>query len=78
MIGELKENWDHYKLCCGYDRENPSVLNFLFMNFKYKYWDLVCKLKGHDWVDNSYGNPETGCIEMECKRCGYYFHETLY
>ena len=39
---------------------------------------LVCRVKGHDWQDNSYGGPETGCIDMDCRRCGYGFHHTLY
>jgi len=31
----------------------------------------VCKLKGHDLVDNGYATPDSGCIQMDCNRCGY-------
>lgn len=32
----------------------------------------------HDWEDDSYGGPESGCMAAHCKRCGYSFHTTLY
>lgn len=51
-----------------------------------KIWDIlkmtvtlaVCHYKGHDWEDHSYGGPDGGCIDLECTRCGYNFHSTLY
>lgn len=38
----------------------------------------VCKVRGHAWVDNSYGGPESGCVDVYCARCGYSHHVTLY
>jgi hypothetical protein len=34
---------------------------------------------GHDEEDNGYGTPETGCISIDCRRCGWNLaHTTLY
>ncbi len=32
---------------------------------------LVCRIKGHDFVDTSYATPDTGAMGMECQRCGF-------
>jgi len=46
----------------------------------FKWWllSLLCKWRGHDWVDESYGGPDSGCMAGTCNRCGYSFHTTLY
>ena len=31
----------------------------------------ICAIKGHDLEDSGYGSPESGCIRMGCRRCGY-------
>lgn len=38
----------------------------------------VCDKTGHKIVDESYGNPDSGCMAGYCRRCGYSFHVTLY
>ncbi|WP_026610726.1 hypothetical protein [Methylocaldum szegediense] len=30
---------------------------------------LVCAWKGHQWVDESYGGPESGRVEIRCECC---------
>jgi uncharacterized protein (DUF2267 family) len=39
-----------------------------------------CDRFGHGsaWVDDSYGNPESGCMAGHCDRCGHSFHVQLY
>lgn len=32
---------------------------------------VVCLVRGHDLVDNGYATRESGCINVECQRCGY-------
>lgn len=39
---------------------------------------LVCRVRGHKWVDCSYAGPDSGNMDMECERCGYYDHIPLY
>ena len=39
---------------------------------------LVCRMRGHAWVDNSYGGPESGCVDMHCARCGHGHFVQLY
>lgn len=38
----------------------------------------ICKADGHKIVDDSYGNPDHGAIDMSCTRCGWSYHHTLY
>lgn len=38
----------------------------------------ICHFKGHALMDDSYGGPDSGCIDLTCTRCGYNFHQTLY
>jgi len=44
----------------------------------YKYLQFICTYKGHDWEDNSHASPESGNMDMYCKRCGETFHHILY
>ena len=39
---------------------------------------VVCRFKGHEWVDDSYGGRESGCMAGHCTRCGYTWHHQLY
>lgn len=39
---------------------------------------LTCAIKGHDLVDRSYGGPDSGNMDHECKRCGMYWNVPLY
>lgn len=39
---------------------------------------IVCEVKGHDLVDDSYGGPDSGCMAAHCSRCGWGFHHQLY
>ena len=32
---------------------------------------VACFFRGHDQVDEGFGDPECGCIAIECRRCGY-------
>lgn len=38
----------------------------------------ICIDGDHDWVDEGYAGPDSGCIDMRCKRCGHSVHHTLY
>lgn len=38
----------------------------------------TCSKRGHEWVDNSYGGPESGCMSAECTRCGLSHSTQLY
>lgn len=39
---------------------------------------LVCVVKNHDWVDDSYGGPDSGADGGHCARCGYSFYVRMY
>jgi len=50
----------------------------IIINIKFAVGRMLCKKKGHDFVDESYGGPEGGCMAGYCKRCGYEFYTSLY
>jgi hypothetical protein len=39
---------------------------------------LRCLLTDHKLQDNSYGGPDSGCIDLNCRRCGRNYHTALY
>jgi hypothetical protein len=50
--------------------EMESIYNFLCCA-RALALGAVCALLGHAWIDNGFGGPDSGCIEMECTRCGF-------
>ena len=45
---------------------------------KYATKRLAKKCKHKRLVDESYGGPESGCVSLYCKDCGWCSHTTLY
>lgn len=39
---------------------------------------LYCVLTEHAWVDCSHAGPESGDMDVECRRCNLHFHHQLY
>ena len=49
------------------------------LSFTTGLWSVVvCAVRGHALIDDSYGGPESGCMAGHCSRCGWSFHHTLY
>lgn len=40
--------------------------------------EIQCRLYGHDWVDESWGGPESGGMGAFCKRCDHGWSHTMY
>lgn len=38
---------------------------------------IVCVVRDHDLVDDGYGTPESGCIDLSCRRCERSFGRTV-
>jgi hypothetical protein len=47
------------------------AIKYIIISIKRLYCDILCKFKGHKWQDEGNVTPESGYIEMCCKRCGY-------
>ena len=45
--------------------------SWMWSGVKMLFLRIVCRIYGHDWEDLGYATPESGCIDMVCKRCGY-------
>lgn len=86
---ELQRDWYYHKMSClmgGYDEDgniipgyNPSKWMFAWQYVKGLYAGIYCAVRNdHDWVDDSYGGPDSGCVSGFCKNCGYSVHHQLY
>lgn len=86
----IKAMWEDAKMNAGYEicfmqNQKPewmlSIINLFWMTwFTLKVLTLyqVCLLKGHDLIDEGYAGPDSGCIDMVCKRCGWSSRTWLY
>ncbi len=79
MWESLKQDYG-YSVCCE-GCKLPFFI-WLIVNIWKELWHEIkasyCRFKGHDWVDDSYGGPESGCMAGHCERCGCSFHTILY
>jgi hypothetical protein len=78
MLKRIREEWEYYSFGCSMTDERRSVVAFAYYLLRDWTMSLVCRWKGHDWGDESYGEPDSGCMAATCKRCGYSFHTQLY
>lgn len=37
-----------------------------------------CEVHGHDFEDHGYAEPDSGAIDLDCRRCGFSVHHQLY
>ena len=73
LEADMAEQYKYY-----YDLEwmqkHPKLYRIVDIWLFICYWvmfNTVCRIKGHDLVDEGYATPDSGCINMSCKRCGY-------
>ena len=87
MIGTIRN--DSLQVYAEDQSETPSEaqlawearLDFAYQGEKeWPTWLLAAEMAvcDHYWKDESYGGPDSGCIDMTCTKCGASFHETLY
>jgi len=60
-----------------------TVLGEFIVTLGARFWNEMvlgryCQMKGHDWVHEDWGGPESGGMAGHCKRCGYSFRHILY
>jgi len=70
----------YYSLFNGNFDAHPQEGSVLFHN---KYHDkpvlrLVEKVCDHEYIDCSYGGPDSGNMDHKCKKCGHYVSVPLY
>jgi hypothetical protein len=74
------EIYKEWKQDCTYTpiEYQVSFLEFLFYAVIHhlKFW--YCSKVGHKLIDEGYANPESGCIDMVCQRCGWSTKVILY
>jgi hypothetical protein len=59
--------------------EKKSKVKFAFDYLVHAFKVVICAFIGHDVVDYGYAGPDSGCIDMQCKRCGVSLgHQWLY
>lgn len=55
-----------------------SASSYIFFNLKHSLLKKICNKKGHNFKDESYGNPDHGYESATCKRCGCHYHMNMY
>jgi hypothetical protein len=93
MIAKVREDYSYWCWCesclAEYERKpapktTPMRYAVAFMRYfmwsfiPHCVWGTICKIKGHDWHEDGYCGPDSGAIDMECKRCGESHHHQLY
>jgi hypothetical protein len=71
------QGWADYKAMCYWGDLNDGGPPMKATRIGFVIWWLRefrrvshCWLRGHDPEDQGYANPECGCIDMVCRRCG--------
>jgi hypothetical protein len=73
--------WRAYEEEFEHDKQITVVGGAILNVWDYLTWPfglLTCKLFGHDYVDTSYGGPESGYMGCACKRCGWEMGQRMY
>jgi len=87
IIANLKWQWEEYKTEMYYAGAKDSVPYFIWEMFWFlvirRAWTwlsgkTVCRLFGHNWVNEGWAGPDSGGDGGFCRRCGWSFHVTLY
>lgn len=76
-IGDIRTVWLErgmdvaYGIAC--EGRSPFAANWLAVLgvARYSARRLACALLDHDLVDDGYGGPECGCVDINCHRCGF-------
>jgi len=76
-----KKFLEEYELTKYLEQKDISKLRFyidyLYYTTKAKYDITMCRYFGHKWYDVGSVGPDSGYIEMYCKRCGF-SHKRFY
>lgn len=81
----LKEEYEYFKIARGYEKYMGEKVYTFFDPVVFVYeilymsaMRLTCKIKGHQYIDDSHAGPESGTMSYYCKRCGDGHSEILY
>ncbi len=74
--------WIHYSTGMMDERKPISkrraYVEAWYYHFRWLAQIMVCRFKGHKWVDDSSCGPDSGNMDHYCARCGHSIHYTLY
>lgn len=60
------------------EHRQPTIACYIAGRLREIYTGLICKIRGHDLVDESSAGPDSGCVAYHCKRCGWGWCKVLY
>jgi len=70
-----------YELSCGPNSRIKIIRVYtecIWGRIGYGILRIVCRWKGHRWVDTGHAGPDSGSMGANCTRCGDGWHITLY
>lgn len=76
-MNKLKR-WYHKWIWSTQESYHGAKLEIAWWWVRHGWKLLVCRMRGHKIVDHSYGGPDTGCVDVECTRCGQNWYTRLY
>lgn len=80
------DRYDYLAECSALGKKPLPYLLWLptnWLNDKTYIWRIHaeiawCETFGHNYIDDSYGGPESGYVDVHCSRCGHGWHHQLY
>lgn len=76
LLAFIKSEWEWYcaatEMTKAFDsKAKPNVLEFIQIYGESFLRSLYCRLTDHDLIDEGFATPDSGCIDIVCKRCGW-------
>ncbi len=71
-------DYRHEKWAAESNGESLNYAEYLYYSARNYILPLICKVKGHEWVDESEVHYDTGEICVTCTRCGESHWEILF
>lgn len=76
---ELRQAYSYETYFAHLDGYTYTLLHFVWEFFIQLYClRFVCRVRGHDIVNDGWAGPESGGEDMHCTRCDWSFHHIYY
>ena len=74
----MNESYDMWRVGEMMEGRKSSYLRFIYDCVNQWCREKWCARYDHDWQDCSTAGPDSGNMDMYCRRCGFGFHHQLY
>lgn len=71
-------DYRHEKWTAESNGETLNFAEYLYYSARNYILPLICKVRGHEWIEDGYAGPDSGAMYMSCSRCGESHTHILY